>query len=195
MTIGEKFFEELKELILREEEYTELLIPHYENILEYHDTLSTMLVDVEENDFTIYYNGDETGGDSDGEITLDILYTNRYYRIKLQSEDRSGNYCTCTPDMEGYNKEHNCTGVLCDSYAPSFNVELVTNIAHGSFDGYAYQMWEKEKKWDEYSKERKERKTKVKINSKLDDAQQYMERAKELYEEAKELEKELEQGA
>lgn len=194
MTIGGKFFEELRELILRQEEYTERLIPHYENLLDYHDSLATMLVDVEDNEFHVLYDKDNTGGYTDGELVVSLFETNRYYKIKLLVEDRMTGYCMCDESVEGYNKEHKCTGVLCDWYAPSFEVELVTSIAHGSFDGYQYQMWEKEKKWDEYSKERKERKTKEKIGSKLNYAKQYMEQARELQKEAEELMKELEQG-
>lgn len=194
MTIGGKFFKELREVVLRKSELTARLIPHYENLLHWQDQLATLLVDTEEYAFDILYDDDSTGGYSDGEFIVQIYPTNRYYRIKLISEDRMIGYCTCSSDLEGYNKEHKCTGVACDWYAPSFEVELITVIGNGSFEGDQRDLWEAEKKWKEANKEYKERDAKAKVKTKLDNAKQYMEMAKMLQAEAKEMLEDIQQG-
>lgn len=194
MTIGGKFFKELREVVLRKSELTARLIPHYENLLHWQDQLATLLVDTEEYAFDILYDDDSTGGYSDGEFIVKIYPTNRYYRIKLISEDRIIGYCTCSSDLEGYNREHKCTGVTCDWYAPSFEVELITVIGNGSFEGDQRDLWELEKKWKEDNKEYKEREAKAKIKTKLDNAKQYMEMVKMLQAEAKEMLEDIQQG-
>ncbi|USL89435.1 hypothetical protein vBBceHLY2_00159 [Bacillus phage vB_BceH_LY2] len=194
MTIGGKFFEELRELILRKSGLMARLVPHYENLLDWQDQLATLLVDTEEYKFSISYSEDDTNGYSDGCFSVPIHSTNRHYEIKLFSEDRMTGYCMCKPSEEGYDEEHECTGVNCDWYAPSFEVELITHIGNGSFNGNQRDMWKKEREWEGALTEFKERKARDKVKTKLEHAKQYMDTARKLQEEAKEILKEIEQG-
>lgn len=153
MQFGEKFFTQLKKFILEESPDTmATLIRHYENIVEYADVLSTLLVDVEEHGIDICYDKDRTHGYTDGTIQVYIHDTSRRYDIKLLPDDRMWGYCNCKPEDEGYDTIKKCCGNGCDWIAPAFEAEIVTSIGVYKYQGDQRDMWEAEKKWDEHTK-------------------------------------------
>ncbi|AGT13561.1 hypothetical protein TROLL_35 [Bacillus phage Troll] len=153
MQFGEKFFGKLKEFILGESpDDMATLIRHYENMVDYADVLSTLLVDVEEHGIDIDYDKDRTGGYTDGTIQVYIHDTGRRYDIKLLPDDRMWGYCGCKPEDEGYDPVNRCCGNGCDWIAPAFEAEVVTSLGVYKYQGNQRDMWEVEKKWDEHTK-------------------------------------------
>lgn len=165
MGLGEVFFEKLKVFILNEcFDYLDILIPHYENLLDYADTVATMLVDAEDNGCFFRYESPENSY-TDGVISVHISDTRRRYDIRLLKDERPWGYCTCTPEDEGYNEDHGCCGDGCDWTAPRFEVSLVTDLCYGAYKGQERDLWADEEKWKKYTKDHRAKDIEAKINA------------------------------
>lgn len=164
------FFTQLKNYLLeRHKDELGKFIPYYETLLQQQENLESLLKDAENHHLDFHYHGDEDGGYSEGYFTVH-LYTNDPYSekgwqssvgysyiIKLLNEDRMTGYCECSPEHEGYNPIHDCTGHGCDWYAPSISITKVYGIAHFSFNGYQRDLWELEEKWIENKQEHEDK--------------------------------------
>ena len=191
MQFGEKFFGQLKNFILGEsDENMQLLIYHYENMIEYADALSTLLVDVEEHGIDICYNEDETGGYTDGTIQVYIHDTSRRYDIKLLQDDRMWGYCNCKPEDKGYDHLKRCCGNGCDWVAPSFEAEMVTSLGIYKYQGDQRDMWEAEKKWKEHTRQHRLRYAEGKLQHSIGNMQKYLSISKEWLEEIAKIKEE-----
>ncbi|AHZ10348.1 hypothetical protein FP73_gp036 [Bacillus phage Hoody T] len=190
MEFGETFFTKLKEFIL-EDCFSNLdtLIPHYENLLDYADTVSTMLVDVEENGVYFRYERPDTPY-TDGVIVVYIHHTKRRYEIKLLKDDRPWGYCSCQQGDEGYNPDKGCCGDGCDWIAPRFEVELVTSMAYGAYKGQERDLWKDEEKWKKYTKDHRAKDIEGKINASKEYENFYKSQAEHWQRELDKLQKE-----
>lgn len=153
------FFEQFKQYLL-EDHKDELskFVPYYETLKQHEDKLKPILEDCEKYYLEFYYHSDEDGGYSEGHFSLNLYKNDPYsedgwkssidymYIIKLLNEDRMTGYCECSPEHQGYNPVHQCTGYGCDWYAPSINITKVYGVANFSFNGYQYKLWELEEK-------------------------------------------------
>jgi hypothetical protein len=171
------FFEQLKNyLITNQKDKLSLLIPHYENLLQHKEDIKPFLNDLQEWNFDIYYEHDQSEGYTDGSFTIQLhkdvgeliedswgeYYEQEYatfqFEIDLLHDERYWSYCTCKPDHEGYIEKYRCCGDGCDWVAPSFNLKKLESLAHKSFKGEQYEMWKLEEKWVDHMKKQNEQK-------------------------------------
>lgn len=154
------FFENLKKLILEEKDAIEL-IPYYETLLQQEERLQSLLEDTDKYFYELVFQEDDSGGYTDGKLAI-CLYTkesgDKYfnshiadhrYEIKFLHDERYWGFCTCTPDMEGYNRLYRCCGDGCDWTAPLIHVSKIVDIVYMPFDGIEKDMWQLESKWED----------------------------------------------
>lgn len=167
------FFEELKKFIINEhqdDEYFLQYVRYYETLLQNQKVLDPLLSDMDVWKVNIHHDEDTTEGytygkyniylwdyvdkdteeeDDDYSHNYDQKHPDYHYEIELTKDDRYWGYCDCVPEMKLYNEKYNCCGNGCDWVAPSFTLSKVEQN-YGKFDGEEMDIWELEKKWEEY---------------------------------------------
>jgi hypothetical protein len=127
------------------------MYPYFYTIEQNIDKLEELINTYESNDCYFHYEPDQSEGYSDGTVSIYYMDTNQdrfNYHISLSSNNMSGSYCDCSSSDKEYNPIHNCCGIHCDSYTPSFNVSKTKNVAHGTFLGLERDLWRLEEEWN-----------------------------------------------
>jgi hypothetical protein len=138
-------------------------VPYVVSVIDQQlDKCTEFLEDISKNTYCINgFDEDTTDGYTNGRIRIliekpqneeesEYMYdsnTNYIYYINFLYDQRNWGYCQCTPDMEGYNEEHECCGCGCDWYAPSFSIEKVTTVGYGVWEGQERDYWDYKKKF------------------------------------------------
>jgi len=150
-----KFYDDLKEFILKQEETTKkILIPYYETLLqlESYSEMKELL-----NNYTCLDDVEYVESDNCWLIGTFEIHNNALgvvYKIQLELGDMTGGYCKCSSSDEFFNVKHKCCGIECDFYVPRISITKESNIINHDFLGLERDLWALEEKWmTDYEKE------------------------------------------
>lgn len=146
-----KFYKDLKEMILNQDELTKkTLIPYYETLfqLSNYQEMKELLDTYQEKEYTIDYNdADENDYYSNGWLEIYGHNESISFTIELDIGDIQGGYCQCNPSDEGYNVNKDCCGVNCDVHLPKVSILKEVKMINYEFQGHECDLWALEEKW------------------------------------------------
>lgn len=165
-----KFYDDLKDYILKQDQETKkILIPYYETLfqLENYQEVKELLTEYENGGYIIDYNEpDDNDCNSDGWFEIFNTTNLVSYNIELDVGNMKGHYCQCTPEDEGYNSDKNCCGMMCDAYLPKVTIVKTLKMISHEFEGYERDLWDLEEKWlTDYEKEMLHKKKLEKVSN------------------------------
>jgi len=162
-----KFYNDLKEFILNQDEETKkTLIPYYETLfqLESFPEMKELL-----NDYTCLDNVEYLESENHwliGTFEIHNCTSGVVYKIQLEMGDMTGSYCNCKPSEKYFNIEHDCCGMGCDFYSPRISITKETNVISHDFQGYERDLWALQEKWlTEYEKDLLQKKQLEKVSN------------------------------
>lgn len=165
-----KFYNDLKEFILNQDQVTKgLLIPYYETLLqlESYSEMKELLNHYDQKEYQIDYNDADTDDSySNGWLEIYEMYNPISYTIELDVGNIQGHYCQCSPDDEDYISDKGCCGLLCDVSLPKVSIVKEVKMLNHEFQGYERDLWALEEKWmTEYEKELLHKKNVEKVSN------------------------------
>lgn len=166
--VKERFIQKLIKELNKENKYREcpLDVCYMVSVVEQQiDKCKEFMEDLQTKNWLIngYYK-DTTGGYTNGKIRILIekteeekeyqndVYEDYCYYIEFLYDERYWAYCQCTPEDDGYDKEHGCCGIDCDWIAPAFRitkeVSVGVNMGYNTWEGQQRDYWEYEKQFN-----------------------------------------------
>ncbi|WP_342532658.1 hypothetical protein MHB40_14490 [Lysinibacillus sp. FSL K6-0057] len=146
-----KFYKDLKELILNQDESTKkTLIPYYETLfqLSSYQEMKELLDTYQGKGYMIDFNdADDNDCYSNGWLEIYSHDDSISFTIELDIGEMKGHYCQCNPNDEGYNSNKGCCGILCDAHLPKVSIIKEVKVINYEFQGYECDLWELEEKW------------------------------------------------